>query len=77
VAVKVIDSPTGLTVYTDQTVADSRIAQPGFSRAFEARDAVTVSAANVGAVEAEVNDRNLGRLGSHGQGTTRTFTRNS
>ena len=77
VMVKVVDSPTGLTVYTDQTVADSRIAQPGFSRTFEARDAVTVSVANAGAVEVEVNGRNLGRLGSSGQGVTRTFTQSS
>ena len=75
--VKVIDSTTGLTVYTDGTVADSRIAQPGFSRSFEARDAVTVSVANAGAVEVEVNGRNIGRLGSSGQGATRTFTQNS
>ena len=75
--VKVVDSSTGLTIYTDQTVADSRIAQPGFSRTFEARDAVTVSAANAGAVEVEVNGRNLGRLGNSSQGATRTFTRNS
>jgi cytoskeleton protein RodZ len=76
--VKVVESsPTGLTVYTDGTVADSRIAQPGFSRSFEARDAVTVSAANAGAVEVEVNGRNIGRLGSSGQGATRTFTQNS
>ena len=75
--VKVVDSPTGLTVYTDQAVADSRIAQPGFSRTFEARDAVTVAVANASAVEVEVNGRNLGRLGSSGQGATRTFTRNS
>ena len=75
--VKVIDNATGLTVYTDGTVADSRIAQPGFSRSFEARDAVTVSVANAGAVEMEVNGRNIGRLGSSGQGATRTFTQNS
>ena len=77
VTLKVVDSPTGLTVYTDQNVADSRIAQPGFSQTFEARNAVTVSVANAGAVEVEVNGRNLGRLGSSGQGATRTFTQNS
>ena len=75
--VKVIDSTTGLTVYTDGTVADSRLAQPGFSRSFEARDAVTVSVANAGAVEVEVNGRNIGRLGRSGQGATRTFTQSS
>ena len=75
--VKVVDNATGLTVYTDGTVADSRIAQPGFSRSFEARDAVTVSVANAGAVEMEVNGRNIGRLGSSGQGATRTFTQSS
>ena len=77
VTLKVIDNPTGLTVYTDQNVADSRVAQPGFSQTFEANNAVTVSAANAGAVEVEVNGRGLGRLGSSGQGATRTFTRNS
>ena len=75
--VKVVDYPTGLTIYTDQTVADSRVAQPGFSQTFEARDAITVSAANGGAVEVEVDGQNLGRLGDSGKGATRTFIRGS
>jgi cytoskeletal protein RodZ len=73
VTVRVIGAPAGLTVTVDGTVALDQFAQPGFSQTFEARNSVTVSTANAGAVEVEVDGENLGRLGRNGQGATREF----
>jgi cytoskeleton protein RodZ len=75
--VRVANSPSGLTIRTDGTVAYDNVAQPGFSQTFEARDTITVEARNAGAVQVEANGQNVGALGSYGQGATRTFTRQS
>ncbi len=77
VTVKVLGSPSGLTISADGEVVSDVFAQPGFSQTFEAEDVVQVSTANAGAVEVEVNGRNLGRLGSYGQPLTRDFTPDS
>ena len=73
--VRVANASSGLTIRTDGTVAADVAAQPGFSQSFEARDSITVSASNAGAVEVEVDGQNMGRLGNYGQGATRTFNR--
>jgi cytoskeletal protein RodZ len=73
VTVKVVGVPTGLTILTDGTVASDQFAQPGFSQTFEAERTVTISTANAGAVEAEVDGQNVGRLGQLGQPLTRDF----
>jgi len=74
VTVRVVSAPTGLTVLTDGTVASDQFAQPGFSQTFEARRTVTISTANAGAVEVEVDGQNIGRLGQFGQRLTRDFS---
>jgi cytoskeleton protein RodZ len=74
VTVRVVGVPTGLTVLTDGTVASDQFAQPGFSQTFEARRTVTISTANAGAVEVEVDGQNKGRLGQLGKPLTRDFT---
>jgi cytoskeletal protein RodZ len=73
VTIRVVGAPAGLTISVDGTVALDQFAQPGFSQTFEARNSVTVSTANAGAVEVEVGGENLGRLGRNGQGATREF----
>jgi cytoskeletal protein RodZ len=73
VTVRVVGAPAGLTVSVDGAVALDQFSHPGFSQTFEARDSVTVSTANAGAVEVEVGGENLGRLGRNGQGATREF----
>lgn len=73
VTVRVVGVPTGLTILTDGTVASDQFAQPGFSQTFEAKRTVTISTANAGAVEAEVDGQNIGRLGQLGQPLTRDF----
>ena len=77
VTVSVLDSPAGLTITADGVVVADVFAQPGYSQAFDAREAVTVSTANAGAVEVAVDGRNLGRLGYYGQPVTREFTPDS
>jgi cytoskeleton protein RodZ len=72
--VRVPEVPAGLTISVDGTVADDRFAQPGFSQTFEGQRVVTVSTANAGAVEVEVNGQDFGSLGSYGQPVTRDFT---
>lgn len=72
--VRVVGVPTGLTVLTDGRVASDQFAQPGFSQTFEARRAVSISTANAGAVEVEVDGQNKGRLGQLGKPLTRDFT---
>ncbi len=74
VTVRVVGAPTGLTVLTDGRVASDQYAQPGFSQTFEAQRAVSISTANAGAVEVEVDGQNIGRLGRVGQALTRDFT---
>jgi cytoskeletal protein RodZ len=71
--VKVLDSPAGMTIYADKAVVYDGVAQPGFSQTFEAQNVLTVSTANAGAVEVEVNGQNFGRLGRLGQPVTRDF----
>jgi cytoskeleton protein RodZ len=73
VTLAVADSPAGLTVTVDGTVAADVLAQPGFSQTFEGEEVVTVSTANAGAVEATVDGEDLGRLGYYGQPLTREF----
>jgi cytoskeleton protein RodZ len=73
VTVRVVGVPTGLTVLTDGRVASDQYAQPGFSQTFEAQRAVSISTANAGAVEVEVDGQNKGRLGRLGQALTRDF----
>jgi cytoskeleton protein RodZ len=74
VTVRVVGVHTGLTVLTDGTVASDQFAQPGFSQTFEARRTITISTANAGAVEVEVDGQNKGRLGQLGKPLTRDFT---
>ncbi|MDX6379576.1 MAG: cytoskeleton protein RodZ [Rubrobacteraceae bacterium] len=71
--VKVLDSPAGMTIYADKAVVYDGVAQPGFSQTFEAQNVLTISTANGGAVEVEVNGQNFGRLGRLGQPVTRDF----
>ena len=73
VTLAVADSPAGLTVTVDGTVAADVFAQPGFSQTFVGEVMVTVSTANAGAVEATVDGEDLGRLGYYGQPLTREF----
>ena len=71
--VSVSGSPSWLKITTDGAVAYERIAEPSFSRSFEARDSLSIWTGNAGAVEAQVDGRDLGTLGTDGEVLTREF----
>jgi cytoskeleton protein RodZ len=75
VTVRVTERPSWLSILADGTVAYEQVAQPGFSQTFEARETITVSSGNAGAVRVEQGGRDVGTLGNYGETTTRTFTR--
>lgn len=64
----------GLSILEDGQLVYDEVASPGFSEEFEAEEIVTVTAADAGAVQVEVNGEDLGPLGASGEGATRTFT---
>jgi cytoskeleton protein RodZ len=64
----------GLSILEDGQLVYDQVAGPGFSEEFEAEESVTVTAADAGAVQVEVNGEDLGPLGASGEGATRTFT---
>jgi hypothetical protein len=71
--VRVSGSPSWLKIRTDGAVAYEGIAEPGFSRSFEGRDSLSIWTGNAGAVEAQVDGRDLGTLGADGEVLTREF----
>jgi Domain of unknown function (DUF4115) len=71
--VRVSGSPSWLKITTDGAVAYQQIAEPGFSRSFEGRDSLSIWTGNAGAVEAQVDGRDLGTLGADGEVLTREF----
>ena len=64
----------GLSILEDGQLVYDQVAGPGFSEEFEAEEIVTVTAADAGAVQVEVNGDDLGPLGPSGEAATRTFT---
>jgi cytoskeleton protein RodZ len=64
----------GLSILEDGQLVYDQVAGPAFSEEFEAEEIVTVTAADAGAVQVEVNGEDLGPLGASGEEATRTFT---
>ena len=71
--VRVSGSPSWLQITTDGAVAYEGIAEPGFSRTFEGHDSLSIWTGDAGAVEAQVDGRDLGTLGADGDVLTREF----
>jgi hypothetical protein len=71
--VRVSGSPSWLRITTDGAVAYEGIAEPGFSRSFEGHDSLSIWTGNAGAVQAQVDGRDLGTLGADGEVLTREF----
>jgi cytoskeletal protein RodZ len=74
VAVRAVGPPAGTTIRADGAVVYDGNVQPGFSQTFEAQQTLSISTANAGAIEVEVDGQNIGRLGNNGQHMTREFT---
>jgi len=63
VAIKVSDRPSWLLIRTDGTVVYEQIAEPGFSRTFEADRRLYIRGGDAGAVTMEINGQDAGTLG--------------
>jgi len=74
VLVSVVNVPIGLRVLEDGQVVHDQVTNPGFSEEFEAEEAVTVGAADGGAVQVGIDGENSEPLGPSGEPATRTFT---
>ena len=68
------ESYAGLLGVTDSETVFEEVAQPGFSRTFEARRVVGIRAGDAGAVSVEVNGQDVGALGDPGQVLERDYT---
>jgi cytoskeleton protein RodZ len=73
VTVRAVGPPAGTTIRSDGAVVYDGIAQPGFSQTFEARQTLSISTANAGAIEVDVDGQSMGHLGNYGQPMTREF----
>jgi cytoskeletal protein RodZ len=74
VVVNVEGSASWLSILADGNLRYEQIAQPGFSRTFEAQREISIRTGNAGAVGVEVNGQDLGKLGEYGEVLTRDFT---
>jgi cytoskeletal protein RodZ len=64
----------GLSILEDGQLAYDQVAGSGFSEEFEAEEAITVTTADAGSVQVEVNGGDPGPLGASGEQVIRTFT---
>lgn len=67
----------GLSILEDGQLVYDQVASPGFFEEFQAEEAVTITAADGGAVQVGVGGENPEPLGASGEWTTRTFTAES
>ncbi len=67
----------GLSILVDRQLAYDQVAGSGFSEEFEAEEAITIRAADGGAVQVGVEGEELQPLGESGEAVTRTFTNES
>ena len=74
VGVEVEGTPAWIRVSSDSETVFEEVAEPGFSRTFEARREVGIRAGDAGAVSVEVNGQDVGALGEPGQVLDRRYT---
>ena len=74
VLVSVVNEPVGLSVSEDGQVVHDQVTNPGFSEEYEAEQAVSIVAADGGAVEVGVDGENPEPLGPSDEPASRTFT---
>ena len=74
VLVNVRERPSWILIRADGTVAYEQIAQPGFSRNFEAERQLYIKRGDAGAVTVQINGQDLGALGPTGEIVARNYT---
>ena len=74
VLVNVRERPSWILVRTDGTAAYEQVAQPGFSKIFEAEQQLYIKSGDAGAVTVEINGQDAGTLGDAGEIVARNYT---
>src|SRR5215216_5716463 len=74
VLISVTELPSWILIRTDGTTAYEQVAQPGFSKTFEAEQRLYIKSGNAGAVRVEINGQDAGALGGLGEIVARTYT---
>lgn len=73
VEVSVQEREAWLEVAADGEVVLAQVAPPGFTRSFDAREEVSITSGDAGAVTVSVNGQDLGPMGRSGEVVTRTY----
>jgi cytoskeleton protein RodZ len=74
VLVNVKERPSWLLILSDGTEVYEQVAQPGFSRTFEAEHRLYIKSGDAGAVTVEINGQDAGVLGRAGDVVARNYT---
>jgi cytoskeleton protein RodZ len=74
VLVNVRERPSWILIRTDGTAAYEQVAQPGFSKTFEAEQRLYIKSGDAGAVRVEINGQDAGALGGAGEVVARNYT---
>jgi cytoskeleton protein RodZ len=74
VLVNVRERPSWILIRTDGTAAYEQVAQPGFSKTFEAEQHLYIKSGDAGAVTVEINGQDAGALGGAGEIVARNYT---
>ena len=74
VLVNVKERPSWLLILADGNQAYEQVAQPGFSRTFEAEHRLYIKSGDAGAVTVEINGQDVGALGQAGDVVARNYT---
>src|SRR5829696_10259133 len=74
VLVNVRERPSWILIRTDGRAAYEQVAQPGFSKTFEAEQRLFIKSGDAGAVWVEVNGQDAGALGGPGEIVARNYT---
>jgi cytoskeleton protein RodZ len=74
VLVSVRERPSWILIRTDGTAAYEQVAQPGFSKTFEADERLFIKSGDAGAVSVEINGQDAGVLGGPGEIVARNYT---
>jgi cytoskeleton protein RodZ len=74
VLVNVRERPSWILIRTDGRAAYEQVAQPGFSKTFEAEQRLFIKSGDAGAVWVEINGQDAGVLGDAGEIVARNYT---
>jgi cytoskeleton protein RodZ len=74
VLVNVRERPSWILIRTDGTAVYEQVAQPGFSKTFEAEQRLYIKSGDAGAVRVEINGQDAGALGGAGEIVARNYT---